>query len=1207
MKRYVKKALSVFLICVFALSVCSAVSAAESTGNSTAGSCLIDTSKAKATLDLGTWSHEAPLGADHVQGICVDDEGKYMYASFTNMLVKLDIETGEIVATMTGLVTGTHVNGAHLGDITYYNGKIYGSLEYKAQERWYLAVIDTEKLTGMDTPYTTEGLMSALYLPQVVRDYTDDLNAGEHNNSATSMGHRYGCGGIDGITVGKLPGGGYDTDGDGTADVSDTDDYIMVAQGPFGNAKRYDNEHQIIMVYDPQKITTENLLPFNEASITKEYTAEEEYRYEHKMFLYVGNIIYGVQELEYDRDTGDIWIEGYGRPDGSEFPDYSRMLIDGTIPLKMETVEVGQSVTGDADGFVTQAEAHERAALYTDYEDADGDGDYEEQETGWHIYLKCMCGSENHEAEVYGQTGKACMVCGSKASYDTGFTSLGGNLFYGVTHSNFEKDGVTYYGGTAQLVRVDRSSMNLYAVGAFPFTFEDYESKFYQTDGFGGSKNAALLSVAKTSDYKYRSTSLGINQGAAKEGDTLRFSAWIKMNNSAVANENMKLNFIVWGTGRAYRTSDDTSLTATKEINSWIERTATATGAKKGEWIQVTYEEVWNGCLYGRVPKGYNNVTAEDGEYQYLPPMGGFTRLELRVHSNIAADDVQTIEYSLDDVSLSFEPSDAKSTDTTESSLLRDGSMSSKAVVEQWSSAATFVNEVSGDGSTGYMRFGNSNGMHTMLNPGNVLYKPNHLYKYEFWARIAPTSAVSTNTETKGGVYFLQLPGDARIVDLNGETANYPGFWEYSSITTEWKKFTYYYTREYKTYAEKAYTTWLRFFDSNKDSTTVKTLFDIDGFTLTDMGPLTNGDFTQESGTLYRNTGGASALTNDSVFGWTAENATNSVENCAMKVDVTSDGGRVYQGIHMENGGFYKLTFRARAEVDEAKPFAAVLDRAVENKGQAAEVYDVPDYQYITGKNDVGEEYTTNGWTISNEWNTYECYVSNEFATLSGKTAASGVIPRTPFLSFNVDGNKAGTVYYISDVTLEPFVRKPTVSNAQVNGSSRPGDVLTFDYSYSSPVDADVSCVRVRIMNKTSEGYATLATVYSNDEYVIPESMIGKNLYAEFVALDADGRRSEPVYVALDAPTEDWAKIYYDEATNTARVYASYPVEGKVIFASYQDKQLLDVKEISVSIAAANGSDTATPENFVTDSADSVKVMFWKDECTPLCKCIALP
>ena len=47
----------------------------------------------KYTLDLGSWSTLASEGgAGHLQGICTDDEGNYMYASFTNMLVKVDIQ-----------------------------------------------------------------------------------------------------------------------------------------------------------------------------------------------------------------------------------------------------------------------------------------------------------------------------------------------------------------------------------------------------------------------------------------------------------------------------------------------------------------------------------------------------------------------------------------------------------------------------------------------------------------------------------------------------------------------------------------------------------------------------------------------------------------------------------------------------------------------------------------------------------------------------------------------------------------------------------------------------------------------------------------------------------------------------------------------------------------------------------------------------------
>lgn len=1054
----------------------------------------------------------------------------------------------------------------------------------------------------MDMPYTTDGLMSALYLPQVCEAFSNNLNAGEHGNNVNSNGHRYGCGGIDGITVGKLPGGGYDTDGDGTVDIRDDKDYILVAMGPYGNAKRYDNENQIVMVFDPANINSDNLIAFTEDNLTREYTKAEEYRYNHKMFLYVGNQKYGVQQLEYDRDTGDIWIEAYEKPEGTEFPDVSRMVIDGSIPLKMEEVEVGQSVTGDASGFVTQSEAKARAALYTDFEDADNDGDTTEQEPGWHMYLKCTCGRENHEAEVYGKTGKAAMVCGKDANFDTGFASVGGNLFYGVTHSNFEKDGVTYYGGTAQLYRLDRENWKFNPVGVFPYTFEDFEDKNYQTDGFCGSKNAGLYIVPKSNAWG--GGNIEIVPGTAHAGDTLRFTAWVKMNNSDVKNGNLRMNFVAWSLGTVYKTSDDSSLPSFKHINAWIEKTATATGAKRGEWIQVSYEEEWNGKLWGKIPAGYNGNTTD--KYGYCDPNGDFTRLELRFYSDCAADDVENIEYCIDDISFSIEPKYAAVSDTTGKSLLPDGSMASEEIVHKWRSSAQFVNETSPDGSVGYMRFGSGAGFGgSTLQIENVQYKPNHLYKYEFWARVAPTSEVPSNASNKtpNGVYFLQMTdGTDLTADANGNTHKYPGF-SAAEITTEWKHFTYYYTREYKTFIETPNKIWLRFFESYADNGGTTTVFDLDGFKLTDLGAVTNGSFDVGEEKIFRSTNAYTAATADSVFGWTAENAENSLENGAMKVNVTADGGKVYQGIYMENKGTYKLTFRAKADVDSEKPFAAVLDRSVTNTGQDAEIYEVPDYQYITGKRDVGTEYKTSGWTISNDWKTYECYISNDFDLMDGKSEKVGIVPRTPFLYFNVDGNKAGTAYYIDDVTLEAVDERPALSNVKVNGTNRPGDTLSFEYKYKNPAGIDEACVRVRIVNKTDLGYATLATLYANDTFVIPESAIGKNLYAEFVALDTDGNRSEAQYIAIN-DADDWAKNYYDAENKSARVYASYSVSGNVAFAAYKDNALISVKLVPAVIESAYGSDTAEPENFVTDTADCIKVMFWKDGYNPLCDCV---
>lgn len=424
--------------------------------------------KNEYTLNLGSWTKSLPLGAGHLQGICSDDAGKYMYASFTNMMVKVDMVTGEIVGTVTGMAAGSISSGAHIGDICYYNGKIYGSMEYKSSRRWYICVFDGDKITGMDMPYTTPGLMYALYVPGVGDDFQNVLNSNENNmsssyNNAKSMGHRYGTGGIDGITFGTLPGRGYDTDGDGVTDVS-TDDkrYMIVAHGPYANAVRYDNENFVFLVFDPDDITASNLLPFTERMLTAKYTEEQLFRYKHKMFCYAGNQMYGVQQLEYDEDTGDLWMECYTKADGSEFPAYSRFLIDGSVPLYMDTVEVGQSVTGNASGFIPQSLAHATAALYTDYEDGDGDGDTAEQERGWHMTLKCLCGNgktmADHKAVIYGATGKACKNCGQKSQFSTGLRSLGNDFFYGASSGSKTVNGDKQELGTAYLYKLNRKS-----------------------------------------------------------------------------------------------------------------------------------------------------------------------------------------------------------------------------------------------------------------------------------------------------------------------------------------------------------------------------------------------------------------------------------------------------------------------------------------------------------------------------------------------------------------------------------------------------------------------------------------------------------------------------------------------------------------------------------------------------------------------------
>ena len=121
--------------------------------------------------------------------MAIDTAREYMYFSFTTVLVKTDMQ-GNVIGTVTGL-TG------HLGDLDFndIDGRVYGSLEYKAQNAFYIAIFDVDKITRMDMNAETDGIMTAVYLPDVVEDFT--ARVGKDNTQ-----YRYGCSGIDGVAFG---------------------------------------------------------------------------------------------------------------------------------------------------------------------------------------------------------------------------------------------------------------------------------------------------------------------------------------------------------------------------------------------------------------------------------------------------------------------------------------------------------------------------------------------------------------------------------------------------------------------------------------------------------------------------------------------------------------------------------------------------------------------------------------------------------------------------------------------------------------------------------------------------------------------------------------------------------------------------------------------------------------------------------------------
>lgn len=263
-------------------------------------------------------------GRCHVQGIATD--GEFFYVSFTTMLLKTDL-CGRAVGSVTGL-TG------HLGCIALApDGSVIGSLEYKNDEigqgilktlgqqtqhenAFYVVRFDPQKIDRMNMDAQTTGVMTRARLADVCDDYSAVV---EQNGS--SLLHRYGCSGIDGITC--LP------ESDGATSV-------LVAYGIYSDTNRQDNDCQVLVQYEWERLLSA-------------MTAQTDIRCDDRIFVKTGNTTYGIQNLEYDPYTGMLLAAVYpGKK--TKFPNYEMFWMD---PKKRTRTSEGRTYFGLADQTVT--------------------------------------------------------------------------------------------------------------------------------------------------------------------------------------------------------------------------------------------------------------------------------------------------------------------------------------------------------------------------------------------------------------------------------------------------------------------------------------------------------------------------------------------------------------------------------------------------------------------------------------------------------------------------------------------------------------------------------------------------------------------------------------------------------------------------------------------------------------------------------------
>lgn len=260
--------------------------------------------KVADSIDIGTWP---TTGIGHVQGLAIDEERGFLYYSMTTILVKTDLQ-GKVLGTMTGF-------DAHMGDLTVNaeTGEVYATLEYDSQTAWTIGVIDALKLTKKNVDAEKSGLVDTVYLDEITKDYNVDVNGDGKldGDDPSAMDHRYGAGGIDGITFGPS----FKT---GKADT------LTVAYGIYKNVKRTDNDNQILLQYDISD-WDQYRKPLNQKKVAKVGPENPEGKY----FITTGNTNWGVQNLVYD-PTRKIYVMSAYLGTKKNWPNYGMFAINAS-------------------------------------------------------------------------------------------------------------------------------------------------------------------------------------------------------------------------------------------------------------------------------------------------------------------------------------------------------------------------------------------------------------------------------------------------------------------------------------------------------------------------------------------------------------------------------------------------------------------------------------------------------------------------------------------------------------------------------------------------------------------------------------------------------------------------------------------------------------------------------------------------------------
>jgi len=305
----------------------------------------------------------------HVQGVATD--GNYVYYTYSSYVIKQDIRTGETVGTITGLESG--IESEHLGDSTFYDGKLYVStvlhaddvfraptIESTTKASIFVTIIEADKLFGTINAQDTD-IIKCVYVGRPIVElalssHGYDADGNELDESYIATGGRFSiCNGLDSVTFGPAPGRKdgkmYLTFGASLPAASYTT--------PNGEHihDRADNAYYPILQFDISTWSDDYYMSYKEA-LDCAYKSKLKYneckgpdKLDNVWFVYMGAYDYGAQNICYDA-MQNAYIFGMYDYHGTEFTSFRGFVIDCNNAEFMEI-----PLSGGYKGYVAKARA----------------------------------------------------------------------------------------------------------------------------------------------------------------------------------------------------------------------------------------------------------------------------------------------------------------------------------------------------------------------------------------------------------------------------------------------------------------------------------------------------------------------------------------------------------------------------------------------------------------------------------------------------------------------------------------------------------------------------------------------------------------------------------------------------------------------------------------------------------------------------------